>query len=293
MAFDGCFYYLTMPNDNIIYKFDSDFSPNGEFKGSRAFNGICYDSFEECFWAIESTEYNRIFKLNGKLQEIDYIPFENKRCDYREMRGISYDCAKNVLVVAFNDAIFEITKTGEARSVIRNLCPYVLNVASIAPYLAIAVNDDKQQNILYYEGCKLVKTENIPLVYRIRDIVYNPCKPTLMILATKHCKYPRIFCCPSNLDVDCCHKILCHKKCKPDVPPEDKCSVIESVAKMETALSHILNAEGEKLQKAVAIADSVGELLEMNQSIHKTLILASQLEHILYAKLEAAAGLEC
>ena len=62
---------------------------------------------------------------------------------------------------------------------------------------------------------------------------------------------------------------------------------------METALSHILNAEGEKLQKAVEIAGSVEELLEMNKSIHKTLMFASQLEHILFAKLQTAVELEC
>lgn len=292
IAFDGCFYYLTMPKDNIIYRFDSNFSPNGEYKGSRSYNGLCYDSQEECFWATEINHYNKIFKLNRKLQEIDYITFENTRCDYRRMYGVSYDCAKNVLLIVFNDAIYEISKTGEARPVLRNLSPHVLNVASIAPYLAVVVNDYKQQNILYYKEGKLVKTESIPLVYRIRDIVYNPCKPALMILATKHCKYPRVLCCPLNLDTDCCHKTLCNKKCKP-CPPEDKCSIIKSVARMETALSHILNAEGEKLQKAVEIAGSVEELLEMNQSIHKTLMLASQLEHILYAKLQAALELEC
>ena len=292
IAFDGCFYYLIMPNDKSIYRFDIKFTSRGEFDGNRFFKGLCYDSLEECFWATAVNIHNKIFKLNRKLQEIDCITFENSRRDYRQMLGISFDCARNVLLVAFKDEIFEITKKGEAKQVIRNLCPYVLNVVSIAPYLAVAINDGERQNILYYKGDKLINTDSIPLEYRIRDIVYNPCKPALMLLATKHCKYPRVLCHSLRLKTDCCHKTLCEKKCKPD-PPEDKCSIIKSVAMVEAALSHILNAEGEKLQRAVEIADSVGELLEVNQSIHKTLMLASQLEHILLAKLQAAVELEC
>jgi hypothetical protein len=58
-------------------------------------------------------------------------------------------------------------------------------------------------------------------------------------------------------------------------------------------LSHILNAEGEKLQKAVELTGSVCELLEMNKSVQKTIMYATHLEHILYAKLQTALELEC
>ena len=51
-------------------------------------------------------------------------------------------------------------------------------------------------------------------------------------------------------------------------------------------LAHILNAEGEKLQKAVEIADNICELLEINQSVNKTITKITFLEQVLYAKLE-------
>lgn len=290
IAFDGCFYYLTIPRDTSIYKFDSNFSPKGEIEGSRSYSGLCYDSLEKCFWATEVTRHNMIFKLNRKMQEIDCITFENSRCDHRQMLGISFDCAKDVLVVALKDAIYEVSKTGDADLLISDLCTHVLNVASIAPYLAVMIKDGDKQCILYYRGGRLVETERVPLEFRIRDMIYNPCKSTLMILTTKHCRYPQILCYPLDFDADPCHKALCHSK--PE-PPDDRCSIITSVAMMEAALSHILNAEGEKLQKAVEIADSVGELLEVNESIHKTLMHAIKLEHILYAKLQAAIELEC
>jgi len=292
ISFDGCFYYLTMPNDKVIYKYDNNFSLKGEFHSGKSFNGLCYDSLENCFWATEATHHNKIFKLNRKLQEIDCIHFENKRCDYKRILGISFDCAKNVLLVAFIDEIIEVSKAGKSKSVVKNIYPHVLNVVSIAPYIAVVINKDGKQDILFFKEGKLIKTETIPSVYRIRDVVYNPCKPALMILATKHCQYPQILCHSLCLDVDCCHKAICKKKCKPDTP-DDNCNIINSVARVETALSHILNAEGEKLQKAIEVADTVGELLEMNKSIHKTLMLASQLESILLAKLQTAVDLEC
>ena len=293
IAFDGCFYYLTMPNDKNIYQFDRKFCLKCKIKAHKIFNGLCYDSLEKCFWATEGTRHNVIYKLNEKMQEIDCIKFENIRHNYRQILGISYDCARNILLLAFHDAIHEISKTGKSKVYIK-LCPHVLAVASIAPYIAIAINDGENQRILFYKDNELVKTEIIPSIYLIRAIVFNPCEPCLVILATKHCRYPRILFCCVNFDVECCHNKLCGKKCKPHSHGcGDKCNIIDSIAKMETALSHILNAEGEKLQKAVEIAENVDELLETNQSIHKTLMLATQLEQVLYAKLQATTELDC
>ncbi|MFR3389291.1 MAG: hypothetical protein ACLTT1_00360 [[Clostridium] scindens] len=65
--------------------------------------------------------------------------------------------------------------------------------------------------------------------------------------------------------------------------------MIESIARAECALAHILNAEGEKLQKAVEIADNICELLEINQSVNKTITKITFLEQVLYAKLEAVS----
>ena len=63
--------------------------------------------------------------------------------------------------------------------------------------------------------------------------------------------------------------------------------VVKSVALVETSLAHILNAEGEKLQKAVEISNSIEDLLKINRSISKTLKDATSLEKALYTKLGA------
>ena len=56
--------------------------------------------------------------------------------------------------------------------------------------------------------------------------------------------------------------------------------LIESIALEETALSHILNAEGEKLQKVLAMEDvSLNQILNMVTTVN-------ELEHTLRDKLE-------
>ena len=62
--------------------------------------------------------------------------------------------------------------------------------------------------------------------------------------------------------------------------------LIQSVALEETALSHILNAEGEKIQKMVALPDVTPEvLLATNKSVESMVNAVSRLEMILQSKL--------
>lgn len=62
--------------------------------------------------------------------------------------------------------------------------------------------------------------------------------------------------------------------------------IIASIALEQTALSHILNAEGEKIQFAVANSTTSSELLAVNSSVKKTIDSISRLEMILQGKLE-------
>ncbi|MGI6070023.1 MAG: hypothetical protein ACOYBE_06305 [Blautia sp.] len=68
--------------------------------------------------------------------------------------------------------------------------------------------------------------------------------------------------------------------------------VIQSIALAEAALAHVLNAEGEKLQKAVQLACNVDDLLKIDASVRSTLIHAAFLEQTLFTKLETVLS-EC
>jgi len=63
--------------------------------------------------------------------------------------------------------------------------------------------------------------------------------------------------------------------------------LIESVALQETALSHILNAEGEKMQAIIGLPNVTSEqLMELNESVYKLLNSVTRLEMMFQSKLE-------
>lgn len=61
--------------------------------------------------------------------------------------------------------------------------------------------------------------------------------------------------------------------------------VIESVALEQTALSHILNAEGEKLQAVIGSRCGMDTLLKTNDSIKSMVESITRLEIVLQSKL--------
>lgn len=70
-------------------------------------------------------------------------------------------------------------------------------------------------------------------------------------------------------------------------------NIIESIAMQESALSHILNAEGEKMQAIMAMDGlTPEELLCMNRSAELMVSALTRLEMILQSKL-SLAGQAC
>lgn len=63
--------------------------------------------------------------------------------------------------------------------------------------------------------------------------------------------------------------------------------LLESIALEETGLSHILNAEGEKIQAAIAYCEGdICKLLEVNDSVTGLVHAVANLELVLKDKLE-------
>lgn len=69
--------------------------------------------------------------------------------------------------------------------------------------------------------------------------------------------------------------------------------IIESVALEQTALSHILNAEGEKIQAIVIKAKTGDEMLAVNKSVQSMVNAVTRLEMVLQAKLELFSDCAC
>lgn len=71
----------------------------------------------------------------------------------------------------------------------------------------------------------------------------------------------------------------------------DKCcaasSLVQSIALEETAISHILNAEGEKIQKVLSLHTcDPDQILEVNRSVENMIEKVTSLELVLKSKLD-------
>ena len=77
---------------------------------------------------------------------------------------------------------------------------------------------------------------------------------------------------------------------KIECPHIDKCcaasTLLQSIALEEAAISHILNAEGEKLQKAISFSCNLKDLLEINKSVEDMVVKITDLETVLKSKLD-------
>lgn len=76
--------------------------------------------------------------------------------------------------------------------------------------------------------------------------------------------------------IDCCDIDVCCAAA----------SLLQSIAFEEAAISHILNAEGEKLQKAISMDCDQKDLIEINKSVEDMVEKITALEIVLKAKLE-------
>ena len=64
-------------------------------------------------------------------------------------------------------------------------------------------------------------------------------------------------------------------------------ALLQSIALEEAAISHILNAEGEKIQKVLSLHScDCTDILEVNKSVQETIDKITQLEVVLKAKLD-------
>ncbi len=85
----------------------------------------------------------------------------------------------------------------------------------------------------------------------------------------------------SRLDIDAGYRLPCKDKLCQAIT-----DLIESVALEQAALSHILNAEGEKLQAYLSLPDQTLEsLLNVNKSVKKMVDSVALLEMVLQAKI--------
>lgn len=302
-TFDGCFYYFLLCQCKKIVKTNMNFQEVKCYTLHRQYTCFCYDWSECCFWAYDPEESHCLYQLNCNFEEISTLPLCGNCIGNQEITSISYNCCHKHLLISSKEKIIEIQK--ETGKCLKSYVPQVGFITSsyaFPPFYLILAYHGNAQSLyaLTYIG-RIWKLCSFESDQQIRGIVFHPSKENcntsyLELLVVERACPPKI-CriplsqlpsiqepCPCNYKLHCCKQ----PPAPPTPTPIPCCNIIESIALEEAAISHILNAEGEKLQKVLAMTNDINTILCVNREVNDTIVNVTNLEQVLYAKLLSA-----
>ena len=301
VAFDGCDYFCTIRCKHEIIKFNPNSSELHRYCTCREYDDICYDYSENCFWVSSRTCTGKLFKLDCCMNEIDCISICALN-QYGTITGISYNCCKNALDISFPCALIELEKYCDTFKVLYTAADdCIMGVLTICPGILITVSKDSQYYIYILNQCgRKIGCYPIDSPFTPRNLIFNPCvsachKSHILAFILKENCDPYL--CNTDISVEdfgftpyCCNYKLCSECCCdkyfcPECDPYK--DIMESIALIETALAHILNAEGEKIQKVLSTTDDLDKIMCVNREVNQTIVNITHLEHTLYDKLTA------
>lgn len=310
LAYDGCRFYLTAYCTPEILQLDEQFHKTRTIRTNRCYTYLCYDPVAHCFWAAAEKCLFTLYRLSECFEELECIPLRAPGCRDGVVTGLSRDCCTGELVAAFASCLVRVDP---CRPSAAHVCytadrDWIAGVLSLCPYTLFCAMGAKKQTIRILTHSGAVAGEvAMPAGCTLEAAVFAPCGEECPVcrfcaLITKCGGYPYLLECQPEYGSLCeqisgCNFRICRKDChsggphRPCDSRESCCEVLESVALVETSIAHILNAEGEKLQKAIASTSDVCKLLEVNESVRKTIEKATHMEGILYDKMNALRDL--
>ncbi len=302
-AFDGCRYYLTVRCGCVAVVLDRDLRLEKRVETRRPYTALCYDPRRGCFWAASDQCRSALFQLDRDLQEIDRLCLDFPGCGL--LTSVSFCCGSGLLLLSRGNQLLEADPADGTVRLLREEpeSTLILAAACLPPYIFLSVLRGGKACLLLAACDGTVLAEEPAPPAPADALLPVPCCPgprgySLLLLANKHGCYPRLFRACLNEEITAslcpCSWELC-RTCEEDRPCPAPCActdILESIALEEAAIAHILNAEGEKLQKAAASAAPC-ELLSVNASVQRTIRSVTQLEQVLLSKLESLREICC
>ena len=308
ILFDGCNFYIVIYGNQSIVKYNYNFKKEECFEICREYIDICYDNEEKCFWAVAYKNGYRIFKLDMCFKEIESTKLILDKCFQDKITGISYSCIDNTLVMSSTNCIGKIYKTCDSVNKIQCFnCFEICDVLSISPGYVLTIRKHRKQKILIYDDYfKLINEFEFPNYYLIINIAFEMCennKKVRFFILVKNRNYKDnkyeilvyeinlgLHACSCNHKLNnCCFKDDCEDNCKDNAYNK----IVQSIALVEASISHILNAEGEKIQKVLSDCNDIDKILCINKEVNKTIINITHLEQVIYEQLVALKECEC
>lgn len=268
----------------------------------RKYLCLCFDHKENCYWGIPECEPCLIYRLDDRFCEVGHITISGAY----QQRPTSICCADcgNGIWICYPYQLAFVGKCGEKVTWHKNENSRKINLG-VLMQCACRVNgcyEGSRQIIEVISPCCQESIELcVPREYKLAGMASCPCKQKdgpccFWLLLSKACsnEYTLTECCVNFSRGSAAPCLPC--PCPPapgPCPPEPfphhcggSYEIMHSIALEEAGISHILNAEGEKIQKAVAISDNIEDLICVNESVKRTLTQVTLLEGMLYSKLE-------
>lgn len=292
VTFDGCYYYFTLICKMLVVQMDTDFNIVKVFDTYKKYDKIIYDPVLECFWATRSKGCRFIYKLDSNFIETADICVRGYS-GRGAINGLSYDCLNDKIIVSFPQAIVSVDKsTGESTTLQTSYHDWYTNVICVHPFfLAYTVSTDGEKVRRYKEVdgvLELRATSDMPYNFNMEGITFTTVTENgddedvdvVFGILTRHDCDSYLLTRTLSFDEICsCNSWVNDTNCSDDCDCcEEVCSLIEAIALVETGISHVLNAEGEKIQYAIANASTLTELVDINNSVTATVEKITELE---------------
>jgi hypothetical protein len=238
-----------------------------------------------------------LYQLDESFHEVDFIRLQDAKtgAGVGAITSISYDCEEKCLLLATAVGLVWLSVRDDEglATCIQKTYHWITSVVAAGHCYFLCYLAEGKQMVRYCLRSGEVLWECCVPKGLYVDTAVFACSPKksdeccLYVLASKHCCYPYLLeCVPEVGSFE--PELCCLCKPKPPCPEAKPCEdLLESIALVQTALSHILNAEGEKLQRVIASTDDPATLLEVNQAVNRTVVNATFLEQVLYQKLES------
>lgn len=293
VTFDGCYYYFTMVCKLLIVQMDTDFNIIKVFDTYKKYDKIIYDPVLECFWATRSKGCRFIYKLDKNFIELDDICVRNY-AGRGAINGLSYDCYNDKLIVSFPQAIVSVNKsTCESETLHTSYENWITDVICIHPYffeITVSQTGKKLAQLKDIDGVlELEKVTDLPNNFNIEGMTFKKVEINEDIDVLVTFEILTIYDCGSYLyettstfeEICSCNEWVNDGNCDECDCCEETCKLIEALAEIELGIANVLNAEGEKIQYAIANSSSVLELVRINNSVSITVEKITELERLI------------
>ncbi len=281
IAFDGCWFYLTVMDENKIIKCNMDFEEIDCFITCRCYTYICYDFNEDCFWATDSEGESCVFKLNGLFEEIDILNILVPGVRDRNITGISYNYCSDRLYLSFSNAIVCINKhcLQDCRMLFCCNKKRIRGITGIfSSFITFGIARPRKEIRIIHSCGRCIKRISVPSCLRVESIFSIPCRKDnsifhFFVLFTKRNGRQ---CVKEFIVVDC--RLHEHNRC---------CTkALEAIACDEVKIANCLIEESERLFQIMQTSNDAHEINEAKKALCRLIRRATKREFEIVEKLQ-------